>query len=253
MLKRLVRKFGKDAINSFTKYPSILTLHKLGKKGKLTDEVTTLFDFSEMYATEKIDGMSIRIICYGDEYIIGSRELLLYHSDDLFFDATTSLVKTITKPLMRKVEKFTVIFGELYGGKISANSKWYGTDKIGFRVFDVAEYSDDDLAMLQHNLNSISRWREQETDEGMIYGQPFLPHNEMMSKFSQFSFAPVIKFECINSSHQSILDGLKIALPFTNVALSHESTKNSEGLILRNKDRSKIVKLRFEDYERTLR
>ena len=34
-LKQLIEKYGKNKINSLTKYPSILTLHELGGKGKL--------------------------------------------------------------------------------------------------------------------------------------------------------------------------------------------------------------------------
>ena len=40
-LKQLIEKYGKNKINSLTKYPSILTLHELGGKGKLTDILTT--------------------------------------------------------------------------------------------------------------------------------------------------------------------------------------------------------------------
>lgn len=66
-----------------TKYPSILTYHKLGEKGKLLDEVQVPFDQPAILA-EKIDGVNSRIIIFPDGlYIIGSREELLYAKGDL--------------------------------------------------------------------------------------------------------------------------------------------------------------------------
>lgn len=85
MIKDLIQEFGKEKINTLTKYPSILTLHKLGEKGRLTNELTTPVEGEIMYATEKIDGTNVRIICYGTEYLIGSREFILHHCGDLYF------------------------------------------------------------------------------------------------------------------------------------------------------------------------
>ena len=61
-----------------------------------------------------------------------------------------------------KANKLTIIFGELFGGKITANSKNYGKDAHGFRVFDVAEIND--LAILDKSISEISNWRESTTD-----------------------------------------------------------------------------------------
>jgi len=77
MIKDLISKFGKEKINTLTKYSSILTLHKLGEKGRLKSELTTPIQGETMYATEKIDGTNVRIICYGSEYLIGAREFIL--------------------------------------------------------------------------------------------------------------------------------------------------------------------------------
>ena len=82
MLKNLVLQHGKQKINSLTKYPSILTLHKLGQKGRLTSEWATDIQGETMFATEKIDGTNVRIICLGNEYLVGSREFLRERRDD---------------------------------------------------------------------------------------------------------------------------------------------------------------------------
>lgn len=252
MLKELIKKFGKDKINSFTKYPSILTLHTLGERGVLQEKLTTPIETSNMYATEKIDGTNVRIICYGDEYLIGAREFILHHSDDLYYATDQGIVDGI-KSLginIPKTKNLTVIYGEFYGGKTSSNSKQYGQDKIGFRVFDIAEYID--LSILELPLPMISSWREKETDNGIVYGQNFLNRFDMIEKFPDFEYVPLIGVELSDLSHNSIYNLLKVSLPETTVALSENAMKKPEGLILRNNDRSHIVKIRYEDYEKTL-
>lgn len=255
MLKKLVAQYGKEKINTLTKYPSILTLHKFGEKGRLSNELTTPILDDEMYATEKIDGTNSRIICYGDEHLIGSREFILHHSDDLYYDTAQGIVDGLKglKIATPDTRFLTVIYGEFYGGRVSSNSKWYGQDKVGFRVFDVALYPSP-KSILEMSLPEISRWRERETEIGMLYGQQFLSDWDMMGMFPEFEFAPKVPFDLGSDlSHQAILDKLKAAIPETNVALSENAVKKAEGLILRNQDRTKIVKIRFEDYERTLR
>lgn len=253
MIKDLIQKFGKEKINTLTKYSSILTLHQLGEKGRLKNELTTQIQGEKMYATEKIDGTNAGIVCYGSEYLIGAREFVLHHSDDLYFDNAQGIVDGL-KELNIKVpqtEKLTVIYGEFYGGKTSANSKWYGQDKNGFRVFDIAVY--DDLSILELSQQEISKWRERETENGIIYGQKFLTRSEMQTQFSDFELVPLVEFELGDMSHKVVLDNLKKFIPNTNVALPENALKKSEGVVLRNESRSKIVKVRFEDYERTLR
>jgi RNA ligase len=253
MIKELIYKFGKEKINTLTKYPSILTLHQLGEKGRLKNELTTPIEGEKMYATEKIDGTNARIVCYGSEYLMGAREFILHHSDDLYFDNAQGIVDGL-KELNVKIpqtEDLTVIYGEFYGGKTSSNSKWYGQDKNGFRVFDIAVYKD--LSVLELNQQDISRWRERETEAGIIYGQKFLTRSAMEAEFPAFQLVPLVEFELGDMSHQAISDNLKKFIPNTNVSLSENALKKAEGLVLRNESRSKIVKVRFEDYDRTLR
>ena len=252
-LRTLIAKYGKEKINTFTKYPSILTLHKLGEKGKLKDEFTTPIIGEKMYATEKIDGTNVRIICYGNKYLIGAREFILHHSDDLYFDNAQGIVEGIKNLGIQipKTEKFTVIYGEFFGGKTSSNSKWYGQDKNGFRVFDIAIY--EDLSILEMSLPEISRWRERETEEGIIYGQNFTTRSQMEAEFPMFDYVPLVEFDLGDFSHETVLNNLNKFIPQTNVSLSENALKKAEGVVLRTEDRSKIVKVRFEDYEKTLR
>jgi len=49
------------------------------------------------------------------------------------------------------------------------------------------------------------------------------------------------------------LESLKRFIPSTKVALTENALGKAEGIVLRNEERKKIVKVRFEDYERTLK
>lgn len=254
MIKELIKQYGKDKMNTLTKYPSILTFHKIGEKGKLTNELTTPISGKILKATEKIDGTNVRIIVYENEFLIGSREFILHHSHDLYYDQAQGIVEAIKnlKVNIPVTEKLTVIYGELFGGKVSANSKYYGQDKLAFRVFDISEYGN--LSILEKSQAEISKWRESETVNGIIYGQNFLTHSQIRTKFSEYDLVPSIDFELGEDfSHQAILEKLRIYIPFTKVSLSGNATKKSEGIVLRDEYRQTILKLRFEDYERTLK
>ena len=125
MLKSLISTYGKQKLNSFTKYPSIPTLHKM-EKGVLTEEIADGFPFNEkMYATEKVDGTNVRILCYHDEMIIGSRENLLWHNEDLFFDPAQGIVAGLAylSEGPAYYPRLTAFYGEFYGGKVSSGSK----------------------------------------------------------------------------------------------------------------------------------
>lgn len=254
MLRELIEKYGKDKINTLTKYPSILTLHKFGERGRLTDGVTTDISDQEMFASEKIDGTNVRIICFGNEFLIGSRNNILHYSKDFYWDDSMGIVNQFYKMKLPVLEtnKLTIIFGELFGGKITANSKDYGKDAHGFRVFDLAEI--DDLGILENSITEISNWRESakdsSIDDTLEYGQGFVSLEKL--KTYAFELVPQLDFEFSDNNHQTILNSLEKYIPKTNVALSDTAKGGTEGVILRNNDRTKIVKLRFEDYRRTL-
>ncbi|MFM2392150.1 MAG: hypothetical protein RLZZ546_127, partial [Bacteroidota bacterium] len=64
---------------------------------------------------------------------------------------------------------------------------------------------------------------------------------------------PLFDFDLGDMTHKVVLENLKKFIPNTNVALSENALNKTEGVVLRNEDRSKIVKVRFEDYERALK
>lgn len=250
MIKELIHQYGKEKVNTLTKYPSILTLHKLGKKGKLTDIITTDIVGETMYASEKIDGTNVRLIFHGDEFLIGSRKQILHYNKDLYWDDSMDIVNqfyALNIPVL-KPDKLTIVFGELFGGKITAHSKNYGKEKHGFRVFDIAIF--DDLSILEEPISAISSWRESTINsserEALRYGQPFV-NQDTLEQFD-YELVPKVTFKLDALDHVSVLEALHRYIPKTNVPLTDTAKLGTEGVVLRNFDRSKIVKLRFEDY-----
>ncbi|MCR5888324.1 hypothetical protein LRS06_11230 [Hymenobacter sp. J193] len=269
-------------LNTLTKYPSILTLHALGDRGRLTADFTTPALFSQsLTATEKIDGTSARLLVFADgSYVVGSRENLLTVSGDLLFDPAVGIVEGLSRLVFPHYANeqghlprlahgaaagqpapLTVLFGEFYGGKVTGNSKQYGPpDQVGFRVFDVAVFTDATVlaTQLQADVRDLSTWREYETPTGMRYGQPFLAETALAAYLDQVGLPavpplPTYTASAAASTHESVLAWLREHIPHTQAALPGQSALGrAEGAILRSADRSTIVKVRFEDYERTL-
>lgn len=265
-LRYLVNQVGKDKINSLTKYPSIPTLHELGHKGVPTNNLNVLFDDSEytyltnghIYATEKIDGTNVRIICLYNEYLIGSRENILYYSNDLYFDNSQTIVQSI-KSLNLQIpfcNVLTVFYGELYGGKVSSNSKNYGTEQVGFRLFDVVSFDNFDVENFckSKTLEEISHWREHKENDKIVYGQSFYNVSEFkeFTKENYFLSVPVVNITLNDLSLEGVLNSLKLSINETKVALTDTATRIPEGVVIRNYDRSKIAKIRFEDYNKII-
>ncbi|MBO3272349.1 RNA ligase family protein [Hymenobacter defluvii] len=266
-------------LNTLTKYPSILTLHALGERGRLTTDFTTPGLFTQtLTATEKIDGTNARLLVFADgSYVVGSRENLLTVSGDLLFDPAVGIVDGLRRLVFPQFADeqghlpslvyqtaagqpapLTVLFGEFYGGKVTGSSKYYGPPtQVGFRVFDVVAFSDADAlaTQLQADIRDLSTWRETETPTGLRYGQPFLSETALTAYLAQVGLPAVPQLPAFTAeaTHEQVLEWLRQHIPHTQAALSGQATPGrAEGAILRTADRSAIVKVRFEDYERTL-
>ena len=271
-------------LNTLTKYPSILTLHALGDRGRLTPALTTPALLGQMLtATEKLDGTSARLLVFADgSFVVGSREHLLTVSGDLLFDPAVGIVEGLRRTIFPQFagEKgdlptlayrpasgppaaLTVIFGEFYGGKVTANSKNYGPpEQVGFRVFDVAAFPDE-ATLNNHfatDVRELAAWRESETPAGLRYGQPFLPEAALADYLTQTGLPAVPHLPPFTApatadetTHTAVLEWLHQYIPATLAPLPGlPAPGRAEGAILRTADRSTIVKVRFEDYERTL-
>lgn len=247
-------------LNSAAKYPSILTYHAIGDKGRLTGEVLVEFPTDEVIVTEKIDGTNARIIIHPRDngLIIGSREELLHYTMDLLpnpalgivdaIDQTTLLgAFTIQDHFSEDAPHITAIYGEVYGDKVGKAGRQYTSQgQTGFRVFDIARIP---LDVLDLPIEKIAAWR----DAG---NQFFLPDQDLVDltldtplRLVPASTSPVPPpprdiSEALTWLHQ--------VAPVSRAVLDSNAGHQAEGVVVRSADRAAIAKLRFEDYQRTL-
>jgi len=237
-----------EKLNSMTKYPSILTYHKMGERGRLLDEIQVNFEGQKVILTEKVDGVNGRIILFPDGfYVIGSREELLYAKGDLIGNPQLGIVDTL-KPIAEKLAPrfwITVFYFEVYGGKTTKSSKQYtGSGLVGARLFDMVKiFNPDEIVNLP--IEKIATWR----DNG---GQKF--YSEITLQNLNLPLSPRIGEDWVPDGNvQEVYDWLKTKIQTTKCSLDNGALGRPEGLVVRTFDRSKIAKIRFEDYERTMR
>ncbi|TDC39459.1 hypothetical protein E1281_38695 [Actinomadura sp. KC345] len=249
-----------DALNSATKYPSILTYHGLGERGALTEELTTFDGFQgPTYLTEKVDGTNGRIVLLpgSDDYFIASREELLYARGDRVGNPALGIVEAL-KPLAERLvdghrpdfhRPIVTLYLEVYGGKIGGQAKQYSAKgAVGYRLFDL---NSAEIDILDWERQRISSWR----DDG---GQDFLDADTLQDVAASLDiptvpYLSVVSGEDLPKDVEGMSAFLTEHLPASHAGLDETAGRRPEGLVLRNLDRSRIAKARFQDYERTLK
>lgn len=250
-----IREVDLAKLNSLTKYPSIPTYHLLDpKNGGLVEEVVA-FD-GLVIGTEKIDGTNARIICLPDgNYLLGSREELLYAKGDLIGNPSLGIVvalKDLAEQLCGETDnKIIAYYVEVYGGKVTAASKHYTSEqKVSFRLFDVAVIGDYE-PLLNQSAAQLAAWR----DSG---GQSFVGEETLQEIAAQKALTLTPRLFTLATSElptsiEAALAFLKQYLPHSLSTLDTAASAKPEGIVLRAPDRSQIAKARYEDYERTIR
>jgi hypothetical protein len=253
-------------LNSITKYPSILTYHCLGERGRLTENLSEEHGFiheaESIYVYEKVDGENARIVLFKGinneiDFVIGSREELLYAKGDRIGNPYGNIADFL-KPIAEKVmnvfgEKqdwaLTVIYQESYGGKTKAAKNYTDTKSQGYRVFDMFSLNSDELEHLMSlPQEKIAEWREHGK-------QPFYDEVNKINFVQQFDLesAPLLTNEQGALFPRTIEDTYALLKQFAKTKVGLDATGRSEGIIVRSADRKQIRKIRFEDYERTLK
>lgn len=239
------------ALNSATKYPSIETYHKLDERGTLTEELNFEFD-GQVIMTEKVDGTSGRIIRMpGNDYIIGSRNELLYAKGDRIGNPCEGIAEHL-RPVAERLGALDddryihVYYTEVYGGRIGAQHRQYtGQGAVGHRLFDVALVP---VEVLEWPVEKISSWRQQG-------GQKFFTEGtlQLVAAAGKIPLVPRVGTAYgLPTSREEMEQWLRAALPHTNVALDDDGGAKAEGLVLRTVDRRTIAKARFADYAKAL-
>lgn len=258
-----------NKLNSITKYPEILTYHKMGERGRLKSELSTILDPNKLYhVSEKIDGTNTRMIfIVKDEcldYFIGSREELLTAYGDRIYNPQLDIVdnllgisQSINNEMFLRIENNSkefsdgvyTIYSELYGGKLPATKQYTTSKEYASRVFDIAYLTLDKFNELSElPRNKIANWRQNG-------GQTFFTTDQRCSVCNILNLDLVPFQENIYGKElpvdiQETYDFM-FAYRKSRAGIDFKDGR-SEGVVIRSDDRKQIVKLRFEDYERTL-
>lgn len=251
-----VRQVDLVKLNSMTKYPSILTYHTLGDKGMLQETVQIPFE-GRIIGTEKVDGTNTRLIfCPDQSVIVGSREDLLWERRDLIGNPAMGIVEAVKETVHRLMEtlcrpgRIAVYFVEVFGRSIGAGAKNYTrTGKVSFRLFDVVFIENFD-EMFDWPADRIAHWRENG-------GQRYVDTNEIVKLAAEAGFQTVpALFDTATALLPTDLEEtyrFLLSFPSSQCKLDEEANGVPEGIVVRSPDRSRIAKLRREDYERTLK
>lgn len=250
-----VRRTDLVTLNSLTKYPSIPTYHALDPKGGNLGEEVIRFE-GRVIATEKVDGTNARIVCLPDgTYLLGSREEFLYAKGDLIGNPALGIAATFKAEAERLSRKgsdgIRVYFFELYGGKVTAASKQYtGKGRVGYRLFDVALVSDYERLLAQPAAE-LSAWRENG-------GQSFADEETLRRIADQNGLMLTPRLDEFDAAAlpltiEATLEFLRGSIVETHCALDQCAHGKPEGIVIRTPTRSTIAKIRFADYERTLK
>jgi RNA ligase len=239
------------ALNSATKYPSIVNYHgRNPADGQLTSE--TVKFAGEVLLTEKVDGTGARIICLPDgDYFIGSREELLYAKGDRLPNQSLGIVaelktKAETAPPAYG-DSILVYYLEVYGHRIGSGWKNYARGmEFGHRGFDACFVPMDVLSM---PVEDIAHWRQHG-------GQEWANEAVLTALFQ--GWAPlvprlgVVDAATLPTGHEDMYTLMRELLPVTQVALDTGAQHTPEGIVLRDATRGTIAKAKFRDYERIL-
>ena len=252
---------GFAKLNSMTKYPPIPVYHEMVDRGRLTD--TRIDIGTGPYSlTEKVDGTNARIIVMPHGWVIGSREELLCAEGDLVGNPALGIVQTLRvyannlQTFCAPKEGFTVFYPEVYGGNTTKASRFYTSakDEFGAMVFDVAKFSDEQVQLLSLMKRSvIAAWREQDRDRFDIIDQK--------GAKGLRSLLPA-GLDCVHPLQVNSLPGnieetyawmVEKVKDFWMDSVFVNDPTNMEGFVVRSADGSRVFKLRFQDYRRTMK
>lgn len=258
-----------DTINTLTKYPSILVAHEMDNRGRflpeLTEDAHMLNDSEQLFMSEKLDGTNVRIVCVKKtaSVFIGSREEILWCDEDICHNPAMNIVHAmgtfkseidrlliyVTKLLKPTTDKDSifVIYGELFGGRISKRSKQYTPDgsKVGFGVFDIGFYDIINRDIMTAPLENVSQYRKD--------NMKFLTVSELVDL--KWKSDLIVDFHQIEPNTLKFGEIYNESDFLTNTGVYSkigEETAEKEGIVVRTNDRRAVVKMRFEDYRRSL-
>jgi len=263
-------------LNSLTKFPSIPTLHVLGERGRLGSTLDPGLRLGELeyVATEKVDGTNARALLLPDgSFLFGSREELLWYSGDVVYNPALGIVETLrsefgvdsdgtsdrlAEVVLRWFSGFVVLYLEVYGHGVGKAGAQYATKGwTGARLIDAAFWPGH--SWLRKVCDSSVEVIARERDAGAT---PFLSWAGVvdLGGKTDLDAVPEEPFPPLGDpSHEAVLRYLEARGP-SGVRLDEDAPGRKEGVVLRSTNGNASggspvhrVKLRREDYERTVR
>ena len=255
----IINKYGVDKLNSMTKYPSIQTYHEIDRgylKENLTDNIG--FGNDTVYITEKIDGTNGRILIMNGDYIIGSREELLYRKGDIFGNPSQGIVdimKPFAEHIASKMENDNVLYvfyGEVYGSNINGAKQYTKHRNSNVRFFDCIDFATFE-EFIDKPIENISIWREHG-------GQPFIDVFMLADRMTDLGYidnvVPPVGKDIGSNIPTNRADTYEWLKQFETTYATIDKKMfagRAEGVVVRDSSRKMIRKIRFEDYEKTLK
>lgn len=229
----------------------------------------------------------------GTTWFIGSREELLWASGDRLHNPSMGIVDVVRPVAAHAIDilrltGITVAYGEVYGHKINHWQPYTAREgRRGFRVFDVQRLRIDVIEELwRKSPTDRSLWRESNDPTrwypagslGPLFRDSHVwpnvePGNEdhgVCQRCGAYYASEATTSECNYFDvvpSMGTVDWLPDDLAKTLEWLTHDNgpsgaflddqppitDRRPEGIVARTADRSRIVKMRVEDYERTLK
>jgi hypothetical protein len=155
------------------------------------------------------------------------------------------LVESLCRP-----GRIAVYFVEVFGRSIGGGAKNYTkTGKVGFRLFDVV-LIENFGELFAWPAERIAHWRENG-------GQRYVDADEIVKLAAEVGFqtVPALFDTAAAQIPTDLEETYRFLLKFESSQCKLDDDANGvpEGVVVRSPDRSRIAKLRREDYERTLR
>ncbi len=258
--------FNLAKLNCMTKYPSIETYHKLGDRGRLTEDRNHEWPDEPVYVTEKVDGANARMIFLPGRnmpWLIGSREELVAASSDVVWNNTLGIASALLGPSAPKPWMLPpsllgdgyifVAYFEVYGHKATPHWKEYASEEdlsygALFRLLD-AQFFQQGWLNAFDTLEEVAQVRDNDHT-------PFIIEDRLDGYAKMMGVQRVPSLAEIDGADLprdvNGMDGLMSSLGReTRAGLTDKG--RSEGIVLRTANRSVIAKARRESYDKTLR
>lgn len=256
---------GLRKLNSMTKYPSIPTYHEMGEKGRLSEGTPLDMGHHPLLVTEKVDGTSGRIILTPHGWLIGSREELLQARGDIVWNPALGIVEVLrhwAEEMWQETKEFikgvVVVYPEVYGGRTTKSARNYTVEKDQFNasVFDIATFTPGmigDLKLMEGV--TLAAWREHTDNRVRFLAQGldgFIGRVNLPNDLSAVPRSCVVK---------GLPDGIEDVQAWMNAMVTAAppdqflsiKKERIEGFVVRSLGGTQIAKVRFQDYQRTLR